>query len=229
MHAHTHKRMCVRIHSQTLHTSQHTDFSTPLSSSSSTCRWPRPTCVKAVCLCLCVHVCVSTFLQVSVMDWDRPNTDWSKQMRDIQSDKAQKHAINSNGERERTKMSGFPCVFGGTLTRHGHNSPAVRRGEQSEQQRGTLHVCEGCGNIRRYLPRRLWTKMCGTLLFLCFRNLILVRISAYGTTQIWPGAMSFSFAHLWNDGTFHGTSNAFVPKIWENRVKHQTLPKYSRG
>lgn len=57
--------------------------------------------------------------------------------------------------------------------------------------------------------------MCGTLLFLCFRNLILVRISAYAATQIWLGAMSFSVACSWNDGTFHRTSNTFTKTLEE--------------
>lgn len=108
--------------------------------------------------------------------------------------------------------------FGSVLTRRGHTSLDVHTG----QQRGTLNFYKGCGDVRSYLPRRLENKMCGTLLFLCFRNLILVRISAYAATQIWLGAMSFSFACSWNDGTFHRTSNTFTAKIFESIMKYQT-------
>lgn len=69
--------------------------------------------------------------------------------------------------------------------------------------------------------------MCGTLLFLCFRNLILVRISAYAATQIWLGAMSFSVACSWNDGTFHRTSNTFAAKTFVRILKYQTCVYYS--
>ena len=94
------------------------------------------------------------------------------------------------------KLLYYPS-FSSTLTCQGHT--------QREQQRGTLNLYKGRRNVRHYLPRRLEHKMCGTLLFLCFRNLILVRISSYAATQIWPEVMSFSLACSWNDGMLHGT------------------------
>lgn len=101
------------------------------------------------------------------------------------------------------------------LTCQGHTS--------CEQQRETLKFYKDCRNVRHYLPRRLENKTCGTLLFLCFRNLILVRISAYAVTQIWLGAMSFSFACSWNDGMFHRTWNTFPAKIFKSKVQHQRV------
>lgn len=61
-------------------------------------------------------------------------------------------------------------------------------------KRRTLNSYEVYRNAIHCLPRRLESKMWGTLLFLCFRHPILVRISSYAATQIWPKAMFFSFA-----------------------------------
>lgn len=77
------------------------------------------------------------------------------------------------------------------------------------------------------LPPRLENKACGTFLFLCFRNPILVRISAYGTTQIWLEAAASSFRMLveWKEA-FQRTTDTFV-ELYQ-QVKHAFLLHLNR-
>lgn len=148
--------------------------------------------------CACVNISASGCKKLRPTKQLKVNVIWK-----IYHAPLQIHVINYS-----LKLLFYLHSFSSMLTCRGHTS--------CEQLRGTLNFYKDYRNVRHYLPRRLENKMCGTLLFLCFRNLILVRISAYAATQIWLGAMSFSLACSWNDGTFHRTRNTFA----ESKVQH---------